>query len=63
MPNNLGEISRLKDGLNGLYQITEAYKKIFDTTGIPNPALNSILEYIEENKNILNNLEKKFDTL
>lgn len=63
MPDNLGEISQLKDGLNGFYQIIESYRKISKVTAITNPVLNSMLQYYEENKTILKQLEKKFKDL
>lgn len=63
MPNNLGEISQLKDGLNGLYQFVESYKKIYKVTGKVNVACGQILQFYEEQKKILEDLEKNFDKL
>lgn len=63
MPNNLGEISKLKDGLNGMYQFIESYRKVYQVTGEVNSVLGSILQYYEENKLKLKNLEKNFKDL
>lgn len=63
MPNNLGEIDKLSDGLNGLYIFVESYKKIKSVTRKENYQLDTIVKYYEENLLILKNLKKKFKDL
>lgn len=63
MPNNLGEINKLQDGLNGLYIFVESYKKIKSATNTQNVYLDALVTYYENNLIILKNLKKKFGDL
>ena len=46
-----------------MYQIIQSYKKIYQVTGEVNSVLGSMLQYYEENKQKLKQLEKKFKDL
>ena len=63
MPNNLGEISELEEGLNGLFLFIESYKKIKKVTGDELVYLESIQFYYDRNKQTLANIKKKFNDL
>lgn len=63
LPNNLGEISQLKDGLNGLYGIITAYRKIKEVTMTNNIYMDNLDLFYEDNRRILKGLEKKLKDL
>ena len=58
MPLNLGEISQLKDGINGLFQIVDSYRKIKYLTLNNDIYLDNLEAYYENSRRILKGIEK-----